>query len=112
MAEIALVVGSTRNIGRAIAAGLSEDGYDVVVTSRHGAQAESVADSMPGRGFGFEVDVTRPGEIDDLFAFVDGLDGALSVLVNNVATARTSPSSTATWRRGSGPSTRTSGVST
>lgn len=85
MSEIAIVVGSTRNIGRATAEALSEDGYHVVVTSRRGEDAEAVAAELPREGSGFEVDVTEPGEIDDLFGFVDRLDGRLAVLVNSLA---------------------------
>lgn len=85
MTEIAVVVGSTRNIGRAIAEGLATDGYHAVVTSRHPEEARSVAEGLPGEGTGLDVDVTDPGSIDELFGAVDGLDGRLAVLVNSLA---------------------------
>lgn len=85
--EIAVVIGSTSNIGKAIAERLSEDGYRVVVTSRHGDDAESVAASLPNAADGHEVDVTDPDAIAELFEFVDGLSGDLTALVNNVAYA-------------------------
>lgn len=85
MTDIAVVVGSTSNIGRAIAEGLSADGYHTVVTSRHGDEARDVAAALPGEASGFEVDVTDPPQIDALFEAVDDLDGRLSVLVNSVA---------------------------
>lgn len=85
MTDIAVVIGSTSNIGRAIAEGLSADGYHVVVTSRHGDEARTVAESLPNEGSGFEVDVTDPARIEALFDFVDGLDGTLTALVNSVA---------------------------
>lgn len=46
MDRIALVTGSTNNVGKGIASALSEDGYLVIVTSRHGDEAKDVA-SLP-----------------------------------------------------------------
>lgn len=86
MTDIAVVIGSTSNIGRAIAEGLSADGYHAVVTSRHGDEARAVAADLPGEGSGVEVDVTDPEQIDALFESVDERDGELRVLVNSVAT--------------------------
>lgn len=85
MTDIAVVIGSTSNIGRAIAEGLSADGYHAVVTSRHGEEAQAVAEALPNDASGFEVDVTDPAAIDALFAAVDDLEGELAVLVNSVA---------------------------
>lgn len=39
MDRIALVTGSTNNVGKGIAEVLSEDGFLVIVTSRHGNEA-------------------------------------------------------------------------
>ena len=85
MTDVALVTGSTNNVGEAIARGLSADGYQVVVTSRHGDEAEAVAADLPNGGSGFEVDLSVPEEIEDLFAFVDDRLGRIHVLVNSVA---------------------------
>lgn len=85
MAGVAVVVGSTSNIGRSIAEGLAEDGYRTVVTSRHGDEARAVADELPNDAASFEVDVSDPEQIQELFAFVDEFDEDLAVLVNSVA---------------------------
>ena len=85
MTDIAVVIGSTSNIGRATAEALAADGYHAVVTSRHGEEAEAVAADLPGPATGFEVDVTEPPRIDALFEAIDDLDGDLAVLVNSVA---------------------------
>ena len=50
MEKVALVTGSTNNVGRAIARGLSGDGYLVVVTSRHGEEARKVAQGLHKKG--------------------------------------------------------------
>lgn len=86
-AEIAVVLGSTSNIGKAIAERLSADGYHVVVTSRNGEEAEAVADGLSNDASGFEIDARDPDDIEDLYAFVEDLPGALSVQVNNAAYA-------------------------
>lgn len=85
MTEIAVVIGSSRNMGRATANVLAEDGYHTVVTSRDGDDASAVASDLPGEGSGFEVDVTNPRDIEALFQFVDQIDGRMAALVNNVA---------------------------
>src|SRR2546425_9418869 len=88
MERIALVTGSTSNIGRAIANALAAEGHHVIVTSRHGREAAQVSTSLPRKGSFFEVDFARPDAIDALFAFVRERFGRLDVLVNNVAYTR------------------------
>lgn len=87
MADVALVTGSTSNIGRAIAERLASDGYHVIVTSRDEAEAEATAASLPTPGSGFEVDFSESGEIVALFDHIRETFGSLDVLVNNVATS-------------------------
>ncbi len=49
MDKIALVTGSTNNVGKGIAEILSKDGFLVIVTSRHGNEAKEVAENLPKR---------------------------------------------------------------
>jgi NAD(P)-dependent dehydrogenase (short-subunit alcohol dehydrogenase family) len=85
MEKVALVTGSTNNVGKGIARKLSEDGHIVVVTSRHGAEAKDVAEHLPGKGASYQVDFAEPDQIDGLFSFIRKQYGRLDVLVNNVA---------------------------
>ena len=48
--RLAVVVGGTSGIGRAIALGLADAGADVVVTGRRAANVEAVAAEIEGRG--------------------------------------------------------------
>jgi len=83
--KIALVTGSTNNVGKGIAETLSEDGYTVIITSRHGDEAKKVADHLPRSGGYYQVDFSLPEEIVGLFSYIKRTYGRLDVLVNNVA---------------------------
>lgn len=85
MDKIALVTGSTNNVGKSIAAILSEDGFNVIVTSRHGNEAREVAEHLVKKGASYEVDFSDAEQIASLFSFVKDTYGRIDVLVNNVA---------------------------
>lgn len=85
MDKVALVTGSTNNIGKSIAEKLAKEQYHVVVTSRNEAEAKSVADSLRGKGSYFRVDFSDAGAIEGLFRFIKDRFHRLDVLVNNVA---------------------------
>jgi 3-oxoacyl-[acyl-carrier protein] reductase len=83
---IALVTGSSRGIGRGIAARLVEEGADVVVCGRgaEGVRSTVASRTGPGRGLGVVADVTTPeGATAVVAAAADGL-GGLDIVVNNV----------------------------
>ena len=88
MERVALVTGSTNNIGKAIAERLSEQGFHVIVTSRHEDEARQVSANLPQSGSYFRVDFSAAEGIEGLFAFIKGRFGRLDVLVNNVACTR------------------------
>jgi NAD(P)-dependent dehydrogenase (short-subunit alcohol dehydrogenase family) len=85
MEKIALVTGSTSNIGKAIAETLSREGYHVIVTSRNEAESREVAAQLPKPGSYFKIDYAQAEEIKALFDFIKEKFGRLDVLVNNVA---------------------------
>ncbi|HMI18463.1 MAG TPA: SDR family oxidoreductase [Sphingomonas sp.] len=85
MEKVALVTGSTSNMGKAIAEHLARQGFLVIVTSRHGEEAKAVAAALPHEGASFETDFADAQSIEWLFAFVREKFGRLDVLVNNVA---------------------------
>lgn len=85
MDKIALVTGSTNNVGKGIAEQLARDGYLVVVTSRHENEAKEIAERLPKKGGYFAVDFADAGQIGRLFDDVRKTYGRLDVLVNCVA---------------------------
>jgi 3-oxoacyl-[acyl-carrier protein] reductase len=85
MEKVALVTGSTHNMGKAIAETLSGDGYMVIVTSRHEDEARAVAESLPKKGTYYKVDFSDAKQIEGLFTFIKEKFGRLDVLVNSLA---------------------------
>ena len=85
MDRVALITGSTNNIGRGIAETLSREGSLVIITSRHENEAKQIADHLPAQGGYYQVDFSDAGQIAGLFSFIQKSYGRLDVLVNNVA---------------------------
>jgi 3-oxoacyl-[acyl-carrier protein] reductase len=85
MDKIALVTGSTNNVGKGIAEILSKDGFLVIVTSRHGNEPKEVAENLPNKGAYYQVDYSDAQAIEGLFSFIKRQYGRLDVLVNDVA---------------------------
>ncbi|MHB1094692.1 MAG: 3-oxoacyl-ACP reductase FabG [Gemmatimonadaceae bacterium] len=80
--KTALVTGSTRGIGRAIAEGLVSCGARVAVVGRDLATAEQVAEEL-GEARGFACDVSDPASVTMLVQTVEDAFGQLDILVNN-----------------------------
>jgi len=83
----AIVTGSARGIGAAIAMSLAGEGWPVVVNYR--SDPDSAAECVQqierdgGRALGAPADVTEPEEVDELFGRAEEEFGPVMVLVNN-----------------------------
>lgn len=90
--RVAIVTGSGRNIGRAIALGLAGAGAAVVVNGRRSTvDAEAVADEIRkagGRAAAKVADVSDPDEAAALIESAIASFGRLDLLVNNAAVRR------------------------
>jgi 3-oxoacyl-[acyl-carrier protein] reductase len=86
--RVALVTGSTRGIGRAIAEACAEAGGRVAVVGREKATAVAVAGEI-GRGAqGFACDIADTAAVNILIADVEAAFGSLDILVNNAGLTR------------------------
>lgn len=87
--KIALVTGSSRGIGRAIALKLAEEGADVIVNYlRHRQGAEETARDIEKLGVNAQIikaNLVEPDKIDALFETIASNHGRLDILVNNAA---------------------------
>jgi 3-oxoacyl-[acyl-carrier protein] reductase len=90
--KVAVVTGSARNIGRAIALGMAQDGARVVVNARSSQQdAESVAAEIRAQGgeaLLVMADLSDPVQVGALFDKASEAFGRIDVLVNNAAVRR------------------------
>jgi 3-oxoacyl-[acyl-carrier protein] reductase len=86
--RVALVTGSTRGIGRAIAQALTEGGARVAVVGRDKARAEEAAKSLGSGARGFSCDVGDTASVATLVADVEKEFGQLDILVNNAGLTR------------------------
>lgn len=81
--KVALVTGSTHNIGLAIARAFAREGARVVVHSRHREDSEKVAHTLAGDFFA--ADVGDAAQVASMFEHIQQRHRRLDILVNNVA---------------------------
>ena len=84
----ALVTGSTRGIGRAIAESLAAAGARVAVVGRDQARAAEAAAAIGSGARGFAADVSDPASVVALVEAVEKEFGQIDILVNNAGLTR------------------------
>jgi 3-oxoacyl-[acyl-carrier protein] reductase len=85
--RVALVTGSTRGIGRAIAGTLADAGANVAIVGRDLAKATEAAAAVP-KAAGFSCDVAEPTSVESLVRDVEQHFGHIDILVNNAGLTR------------------------
>ena len=86
--RVALVTGSTRGIGREIAATLAGAGARVAVSGRSAETAAEVANSIGGEARGFACDIADTASAAALVESVEKHFGSCDILVNNAGITR------------------------
>jgi len=86
--KVALVTGSTRGIGRAIAETLAGAGATVAVVGRDLPRAEAAATEIGHGARGFACDVSDTAQVSALVTDVEAAFGTLDILVNNAGLTR------------------------
>ena len=103
--RVAVVVGGTSGIGRAIALGLADAGADVVVTGRRAANIEAVAAEIESRGrrtLRIPADVSATGELEQVRNGCVETFGRLDIMVYAAGTTKRVPTlemAEADWQR-------------
>jgi 3-oxoacyl-[acyl-carrier protein] reductase len=77
----ALVTGSSKGLGRAIAAGLAAEGVHVAIASRNKDSVAKTAAELKVEGF--TTDLSQPGAAEKLIAEVNAKLGGIDILVAN-----------------------------
>ena len=83
---IALVTGASQGIGRAVALGLLQDGFRVVLAARRAEPLEALAEEarqQGGEALAVPCDVTEAASVEALFARIRETYGRLDLLFNN-----------------------------
>jgi len=93
--KLALITGSGRGIGKAIALRLAAEGADVIVNFfRNREPAEQTAEAIRASGRRAELiraDVGDPDDLEKLFEQIKSTFGGLDILVNNAASGYNRP---------------------
>jgi NAD(P)-dependent dehydrogenase (short-subunit alcohol dehydrogenase family) len=92
--KVAVVIGGTSGIGRAIAHGLAEAGADVVPTSRRTEQVEAAATEIEERGrrsLRVTSDVSDRASLDRVLAETVKALGQVDILVNSAGRTKRAP---------------------
>ncbi|WP_062110943.1 SDR family oxidoreductase [Aureimonas sp. AU40] len=92
--RLALVTGSSKGIGLALAQGLAEHGARVVLNGRDEARLAEARDGLASAGFDAETlafDVSDPAAVEAGFAELEQRFGALDILVNNAGMQHRAP---------------------
>jgi len=107
--RVAVVIGGTSGIGRALAHGLAEAGADVVPTSRRAEQVEAAAKEIEQRGrrtLRLTSDVSNRGSLEQLLQKTVSDFGKVDILVNSAGKTKRTPTltclkqnGTTSWRR-------------
>ena len=103
--KVAIVTGSGRGIGRAIALVLAHSGAALAIVDRNAESAADTASEIErqgGRALAIRTDITSMEEVNAMVAAVLGSLGEVHILVNNAGWTRPEPfvrSSPETWER-------------
>jgi len=86
--KVAVVTGSTRGIGRAIATSLAGAGARVAVVGRSPETAQSAAAEIGNGAQGFAADIADPTAAAGMITAVESAFGSVDILVNNAGITR------------------------
>lgn len=90
MAELALVSGGDRGIGRAISENLARQGYDIIIVARDGAmisEEKARLEALGVKSWGIPCDLMKKAQIKRMAKQVVSEIGVPDILINNAGVA-------------------------
>jgi NAD(P)-dependent dehydrogenase (short-subunit alcohol dehydrogenase family) len=85
--RVAIITGSSRGLGKAMASALAGAGANVVITSRHLNEAQATADEIKNsagkRAIALEVDVSQQSQVERMVTQTLNEFGRIDILINN-----------------------------
>ena len=103
--RVALITGSSRGIGRAIAIRFAEEGCRVVINCKSSLEAaeeaaRQIESISPGASLVAQADVSREDAVESMVARAVGKFGRLDILVNNAKPPRRAAFPRCPWLTG------------
>jgi gluconate 5-dehydrogenase len=92
--KVALITGSSRGIGHALALGLAKAGAHVVVNARNSADVDGAVAALRSAGYladGLVFDVTVPDQVNAAIEEIETSVGPIDICVNNAGIQRRMP---------------------
>jgi gluconate 5-dehydrogenase len=92
--KVALITGSSRGIGNALALGLAEAGAHVIVNARNATDVENAVAALRSAGYQADAsvfDVTKPDQIEAAITDIEANVGPIDICVNNAGIQRRVP---------------------
>jgi 3-oxoacyl-[acyl-carrier protein] reductase len=86
--KVAIVTGSSRGIGKAIAETLSAEGMKVVLVARSRPELEGLSASLPNESLVQAIDLRKPDSANEVVAATMEKFGKLDLLVNNAGATK------------------------
>jgi len=86
--QVALVTGSARGIGKAVATALVERGASVVIADINSELGEATARDLGANALAISADVTSASDVARVMALTNGKFGPVDILVNNAGQDR------------------------
>jgi 3-oxoacyl-[acyl-carrier protein] reductase len=86
--KVAIVTGSSRGIGKAIAETLSAEGMKVVLVARSRPELEGLSASLPNESLVQAIDLCKPDSANEVVAATMEKFGKLDLLVNNAGATK------------------------
>ena len=78
-----VLTGASRGIGESIAKKLAENGFNVFGFARNIDRLHSLVKNGNGRIFAYQIDVTKPDQIQKAYEEIETIYGPIDVLINN-----------------------------